>query len=243
MNENEWPRSYRPYRSAPPVNSVGLVMPVRDGLKFFKLAFHSVLNFTDHHYMMAVVDNLSSDETKKQLRSAGNNHRVSVFEYAEVNRSASINLAMRQLFSFDSVSFGCVIAQDAIVEPHWLSNLIRPFSGDKTLGAVCPDSNVGGSCVLFRRKAFETVNGYDESFHGSYEDADFFERLRQRGYTVKTEPNVYVHRFHTTDEFKLSTEYERAESKRRFFERYPERQAAAPANVYKEKTNDRIARA
>ena len=45
-----------------------------------------------------------------------------------------------------------------------------------------PTESLYGACLLFRRKAVEEVNGFDEAFYSSCEDTDIIYRLSQLGW-------------------------------------------------------------
>jgi len=49
---------------------------------------------------------------------------------------------------------------------------------------------VSGACMLVRRSAFETVDGFDERYFLYWEDADLCRRLRGRGYHVRYVPGA-----------------------------------------------------
>jgi len=51
---------------------------------------------------------------------------------------------------------------------------------------------VTGGCFLVRRDCYEELQGMDESFFLYYEDVDFCQRARQRGWSVWYEPAVRV---------------------------------------------------
>jgi GT2 family glycosyltransferase len=51
---------------------------------------------------------------------------------------------------------------------------------------------VSGACMLARREALSTVDGFDERYFLYWEDADICRRLRNRGYTVRYVPHGTV---------------------------------------------------
>jgi GT2 family glycosyltransferase len=79
---------------------------------------------------------------------------------------------------------------------------------------------VSGACMLVRREAFESVDGFDEQFFMYWEDADLCRRLHARGWSVHYEPSAVVH--HATGASGTSERTIRAfhESAARFAERH-----------------------
>lgn len=244
MWQSGWPPSISPCKKNPPENSVGVVIPLRDGLKFFRLAFYSVLYFTDYPYMLNVIDNRSMPRTRNYLNTLGKNHDISILQYdAPFNYSAEVNLGIRYLFSFPAVKYGLILNADAIVEPHWLSKMIRIMNEDPKIGMVGPVSNVAtefqtsfrragrfpvpylsGLCMLFRRDVFEGVDGFDEEFIGGcFEDWDFCERAKKKGWNCVVDGNVYVHHYHRAYRGRQeSNDALTLANRDRFFNKHPE---------------------
>jgi len=241
LSDNGWPHSTSPFRADPPLNSVGIVIPMRDGMKFFKLCLYSVLNFTFPPYTLTVVDNLSGLRTKKQLRSLSQNHPFEVVRYDEpFNFAAQVNLGLRHAFRFPNIRYGLILNADTVVEPDWLTRLLEAIQSDN-YGAVGPISNVAipeqevgrkesmvkkverlsGFCMLIRREAFENTDGFDEQFSGGgYEDQDFSIRLSKLGWLLGVDRRVHVHHFHRGFRVDKKHTEEMQENRVRFFEKH-----------------------
>lgn len=231
QSPNDWPPSTNPYRDyvvakdgkhpvaeKPAEGSVGIVIPVHNGLKFFKLCFHSVLAFTNHPYLLAIVDNLSNAQTRQYFHSCHNNHQVYWLRYDEdFNFAAEVNMGLRKLFSFPEVKFGLILNADTVVTPLWLDKMVKAINTHEKIGAVGPITNianpeqmeqqrvndltvsqrVSGMCMLIRKEAFEEVGGFDEEFtSGGFEDWDFCERIRRNGWHVMIDGFTYIHHFY-----------------------------------------------
>jgi GT2 family glycosyltransferase len=230
-SSNEWPPSLKPYRDyvttsegnkkiaeKPADGSVGIVIPVKNGLKFFKLCFHSVLSFTDHPYLITVVDNQSDLDTRKYFWSMHKNHQVYLLRYDdEFNFAAEVNLGLRHVFSFPEVKYGLILNADTVVTPGWLSNMVNAINSFNPVGAVGPLTNqaipeqmdlsligkiepsqrLSGMCMLIRREAFEDVGGFDEEYvGGTFEDWDICERMHRKGWHIIIDGNTYIFHFY-----------------------------------------------
>lgn len=211
-NVESWPQSTKPYRANPPDGTVGIVLPIRDNLKFFKLAFHSLLDFTDYRFMLTIVDNMSGFQVRQYLESIRRNHPVNVLQYQQNHsQGAEWNLGLRFMFSFASVQFGVALTPDVVVEPNWLSRLVRtlnaredqpivsPYSNEtlepRTLAPV-PANGLQPFCVAFKRPAYETLGGFDEVFHdGRPCVQDFGDRASKAGLPLLSDNGVFLYHF------------------------------------------------
>ena len=209
-------RSTNLYRENPPKGTIGIVIPVRDQLAFFKLAFYSILSFTETPFMLTVVNNMSDFKTYNYLKSIANgNHPINLLNYQkDFNYSAEINMGIRHMFKNQNVEYGMCLNSDVVVEPLWLEKMRARLARPK-FGIVGPVSNiaiqqqqfrkqdsswlsdyVSGFCMLFKREVWEEVGGFSEEYVGGcYEDQDFCMMARQAGWEVAIEGSVYIHHF------------------------------------------------
>ena len=213
---NDWPHSINPSKKNHANHTVGIVIPVRDGLKFLKLAIYSVLYFTDFPYSLIIVDNESGLTTKKYLRSLTQNHDISVLRFDEAyNFSAECNLGLKYAFSQPNIEYGLVLNADTIVEPNWLSKMVMAMNSSSKIGVVGPVSNiatqeqsrgrgnqlikskmVSGFCMMLRKQVFQDLGGFDENFKGGgWEDTDFCQRAQEKGWDSYINTEVFVHHF------------------------------------------------
>lgn len=253
---DEWPISTSPYRhyicvkggqtketgEKPVDGSVAIVVPVRNGLKFFKLCFHSILSFTDKPFTLSIIDHLGDLSTKKYFRAMHANHQVYLHRYdEEFNFAAEVNLGIREAFKFPQVKYGLILNADAVVEPFWLSKMLAVMESNQRIGAVGPMSNraigeqmdpsnigkpsptqrLSGFCMMFRREVFEQLGGFDEQFvGGGFEDWDFCERAQRAGWHNVIAGDTHVHHFYRQfrhHEFDDSMK----ENEQRFFKKHP----------------------
>lgn len=181
-----------------PENSVAVVMCIRDNLKFFKLAFHSVISFTSHPYHFVIVDNMSSLSTKSYLKRLQNNHAFHVIPYPnEFNYAAQLNLGFNYSFTFPPIKYGLAIHSDAVVEPNWLNKLLLKIARDAKCGALFPSQ--GDHWLLFKRESYAAVGGFDEKYHShSFVLRDFANRIEKTGFSSQEEQDINIHHFMQT---------------------------------------------
>lgn len=256
MNTPEYPLALDPFRhyvcvkggqtketgEIPADGSVAIVVPVRNGLKFFKLCFHSLLSFTDRPYLLSVIDHLGDLSTKKYFRAMHYNHQVYMHRYdEEFNFSAEVNLGLREAFKFPQVKYGLILNADTVVEPFWLSKMINTINSHPRIGIVGPMSNkaipeqmdaerrnmpsvtqrVSGFCMLFKRQVFEKLGGFDEQFiGGGFEDWDFCERAQRHGWNSVIDGTTHIHHFYR--QFRQHEfDDEMKANEQRFFAKHP----------------------
>lgn len=257
-SQKEWPHFIDPCNPAGqvPDGTVGIVVPMRNGLRFFKLLFYSLLYFTDRPWALVVIDNMSDLPVKKALRSmsviaernaAGEqvvSSRFTVLRYDKpFNFAAECNMGLEFLFQNRRIKFGCILNSDAVVEPEWLSKLMLTFGLESlpNLGLVGPVSNqaipeqnklkqelfeetarLSGFCMVFRRKVFEEMAGFDEGFiGGGFEDWDFCERARVRGWRLGVNRSVHVNHFYKASRRSEADNLAMRANERRFLEKHP----------------------
>ncbi len=198
----DWPQTTRPVISNPPAGSVGIVLPIRDNLKFFKLAFHSIMDFTDYRYMLTIVDNMNGFSVRQYLESLRRNHPINVLQYQQTHAAgAEWNLGLRFMFAFLNVQYGVVLTPDVVTSPNWLSRLIKGLNEGAGHDIVVPRSNeppdaVPGFCMAFKRATFERIGGFNEAFHESGPTAsEFIERAKKADLRPFWSAEAYVHHF------------------------------------------------
>ena len=133
-----------------------MVIPMKDNLKFFKLCYHSILDFTDYRYMLTIVDNMSTFSTRQYLDSIRRNHNINILSYQkDHNLAEEVDLAINFMFAFDQVKFGCVVMPTVIMEPNWLSRMVHDLNGAANAQAIIPTHEGNNSgVILFKREAY-----------------------------------------------------------------------------------------
>ncbi len=211
---NYWPNAARPFRSNPPEGTVGIALSIRDNLKFFKLAFHSLLDFTNYRFMLTIVDNMNSYTTRQYLESVRRNHNINVVQYQSQHaQGAEWNMGLRFMFSYSTVQYGVALTPDIVVEPNWLlrmvnllneknDSIITCHSYESTHEAIIRPNEVGRLnpfCASFKRSSYERIGGFDELLHESGPVMqDFGDRALKAGLRLLCDHDVYMHHFTQT---------------------------------------------
>lgn len=194
---NEWPPSTKPFRASPPEGAVGIALPIKDDLRFFKLCYHSLLAFTDYRHMLTIVDNMSGFQTRQYLESIRRNHNINVLQFQkEHNLAAEWNLALRFMFSFASVKYGVVLTPTVVFEPFWLSATVRAAETNEVGIAVPCTDGEASDFLFFSREVYEELGGFKEE--SSAPALDFMARwiaLPDRKLGGSTLSNAFVHKF------------------------------------------------
>jgi len=104
------------------MKKVSVIIPVYNGAKTLQQCLESVLNQNHNNYELIVVDNNSSDDTKKIIKSFRNKDIKYVFK-EKIGRGSAKNAGIIE-------ATGEIIAitdSDCIVPKNWVTELIRPI--------------------------------------------------------------------------------------------------------------------
>ena len=146
----------------------------------------------------------------------------------------------------------CLLNSDVNVEPEWLKKMLSVFDTHKEqkpgivgpitnrcgthqsghekandLRLVQPCDTLSGFCMVFPKRIWEEVGGFDEGYFLYGEDSDFCERVKEAGYGLFTAYDTFVfHYGHKSMENAEEIEPDfdvqavRQESAKRFRERW-----------------------
>ena len=152
----------------------------------------SVIEHTsDVNYVLTVHDNYEADE--------------------------GLSKVWNELICSSDADYICLLNNDTRVEDKWLSKLLECFDEDEKLGALGPMTNAStgpqgncrkyrtttkrlmqaryplvGFCLVFPRKVWEEIGGFDEGYEIYGEDSDFIMEVKERRYTVKIRTDVFI---------------------------------------------------
>ncbi len=190
-------------------------------LKDLEEIFESLLSQKQHGFDSVGIniwDNSINQEHVPGLTSLQEKYsdKFESFEWEQSAENLGFGRSNNRIADKTSSPWIFLLNQDAIPEPTMLSELSShletadpntaawecrqiPYEHPKTYNPSSLDTEWNsGAAVLYRRSAYESVKGFDESFFMYAEDVDLSWRLRAKGFRLKYIPRAAV--FHDTYE-------------------------------------------
>ncbi len=198
-----------------------IILPVCDQFRFTKDCIESIISNTSTPYRLIVVNNGTSDDTKKYLSEikARLGDRLVVIENAT---NVGWVRALNQGIERSHTPFLCFQNDDTIVTKGWLAKMIGILERDKRIGVVNPEwegrpnyisiEDYGrsleekhkgryietdwarGFCVVFRKDVLDAIGKVDEEYNPAYfDDVDFSVRAINAGFLVVRSLDTYVY--------------------------------------------------
>ena len=197
---------------------ISVVMPVHNGMPFLQQSIESILNQTLSEFEFVILNNGSTDGSKKVLR-----------QWALKDKRICLHSSKRRAGLVDSSNSVVAKARakliarmdaDDVCEPERLQRqweVMRDNPDLTAVGTLCDGINAAGQrirtrdrwrivrrsasppfphgSVMFRRQVFEAVGGYRKEFE-KYEDQDLFRRMAEQGPVVTLPEVLYHYRYH-----------------------------------------------
>lgn len=128
--------------------TVAVIIPFYNGLKYTKMCIHSIFKYTQHPYKLILVDNGSGEAVKKYLNEAVGTMNNGKIIYNSKNMGAP--KAFNQGIASSGSKYLLFLNNDTIVTEGWLGRLIEYIKADNQIGAVGACSNkVRNNCGDF----------------------------------------------------------------------------------------------
>lgn len=183
--------------------------------------FESLLSQEPHGFdnvSINIWDNSINHEHAQELSKLQQKYssRFASFSWNQSTKNLGFGRSNNRLAEKTSSPWIFLLNQDAIPEPSMLLELSKqlenngpevvawecrqiPYEHPKAYNPSTLETEWNsGAAVLYRRSAFEEVNGFDEGFFMYAEDVDISWRLRAKGFQLKYVPRAAV--FHDTYE-------------------------------------------
>jgi GT2 family glycosyltransferase len=207
------PRAPKPAGAAA---GVAVVLPVFNQLEYTRGCVESLAPDIAAGLELIIVNNGSTDGTAAFLSSLAETKIV----WNENNLGCA--RAWNQGAQMSTREWTVIMNNDVVAPRRWLDGLLE-FAGETGAEIVSPALREGplnypfaeyasdfmrrmsavrrwgeahGICFMARRRVFETLGGFDESFRiGQFEDADFFRRARLAEIKMGVTGRAFLHHF------------------------------------------------
>jgi GT2 family glycosyltransferase len=199
------------------VTHCDIVIPVWNQLEATKACLESIIENTDYPYRVIIVDNKSDEPTASFLRSFSEQHSEKVLLIRSQENLGYIrgtNLGMKA----STGGYVCLLNNDTVVYPAWLSAMIEVAGLEGDIGLVNPASNhfginaednsrLSGSlysgmgvcigfCMLIKRDVIEKIGFLDERFGMGYGEDDAYSiYAHNAGYRCAMAKRAYVYHY------------------------------------------------
>ena len=143
---------------------VSVITLTFNGLEYTRKFFHYLLKNTQENFEVIVVDNGSTDGTKKYLRELKS--RCSFIKVLENSENLGFAKGNNQGMAVARGRYFMVINNDVLVPKGWMERMVKPFEIDDSIGLVgCLSNNASG---------FQTLKDVP------YNDPDDFEEYAEK---------------------------------------------------------------
>ncbi|MFH1545366.1 MAG: glycosyltransferase family A protein, partial [archaeon] len=200
---------------------VSVIIPAFNAEKTVRETIKSVLNQSFKEFELIVVNDGSTDKTKKIIEGFKEKTRIINVQHKGISSSRNIGArnAKEEIIAF--------LDADVTVEKDWLKKLIKPFKEEKDLfgvsgivrskstGSIESDffcfsigsSEFQGYNVAFRKKEFLEMKGYNEELRYG-EDPELVWRAFNNGMKLKKANALAFHRtYGLIERLKAQKEY------------------------------------
>jgi len=186
-----------------------------------KACLNSILFNTSHPYIITYFDNYAS--------------------------GMSLTAVWNKLVKFSDTKFICLLNNDTRVTENWLGKLVDTLTTDERIGFVGPSGNChsvqssvvseehaqkhigkvvmlkdppSGFCLLFRKKIWDEINGFNEQYNLYGSESDFCDRATKVGYKYAWRKDVFIHHLgeSSSKAYAIDTIKEREKAKKLYWE-------------------------
>jgi len=132
-------------------------------------------------------------------------------------KDESLSVIWNKLIKRSTADYICLLNTDVEVTPDWLDDLLEVFEKEKYVGIVSCVTNacgvakqrqpvktkyqvedskqLSGFCLVFPKKVWKEVGGFDEDYELYGEDSQFCVDVRKLGYRLLIRRDVFVYHY------------------------------------------------
>jgi|SRR3990167_2183469 len=169
------------------------------------------LNNSNNRVVDIIIITMLSSEFEKNCIDSVRKHTnyPSAITIHENKKRESLSVVWNRLIQESRAEYICLLNSDTVVEADWLRKLMQYFN--PSVGAIGPVTDYGGEqrmergrgiietdtlsgfCLLFPKRVWEEIGGFDEQFELYFEDADFCRRIKDKGYKLLIAKDIFIH--------------------------------------------------
>ncbi|MHB1421367.1 MAG: glycosyltransferase family 2 protein [Bacillota bacterium] len=145
------------------MDMVSIIIPVYNGLNYTRQCIRSILDYTEPHFELIVVDNGSTDSSAKVLRSFS--------EVQLISNTTNLGFAAACNQGIDAAKgkYLLLLNNDTLVGRYWLENLLDCLESHPGIGLVGPHSNFSATTGIpdLSFSATDEIFDYMEDYNDS----------------------------------------------------------------------------
>jgi len=165
-----------------------VIVATKNRAGILKKTLRAMLSLSHKSYEVIVVNDGSTDGTKKALEEFSKHKKIKALSFAESRGPA---FARNRGIELSSGSFIAIMDDDCIPCRDWLTELLKPFRKGKKVGIASSFNDWGGTSTAYRRELLEEIGFFDEEFPTSYrEDTDTVFKIFDLGYGLERNPRA-----------------------------------------------------
>jgi len=197
-----------------------LIIITYNQLEYTRQCIESIQSHTDYPHRVLIIDNCSNQETVDYLQTLKNQEDIEViFNKENQGWIGGVN----QGLAFGDYVYYCVMNNDIVVYPGWLSEMVKMAEQEERIGLVNPEWDapkkyrqdyqrffqeeiipqrnqsvetdwMRGFCFLIKRSVVRAIGGLDTIFGaGYYDDWDYSMRAIKAGFRCVRAKGAFVY--------------------------------------------------
>lgn len=201
--------------------SIDFVIVTKNQVDYTRQCIESILAHTQQPFRLILVDNASTDGTRRYYEELKSKLPPSGAISVILNETnVGYLLGVNQGLKMATASYVLLCNNDIVFYPNAVAEMVRIAELDPRFGLVNPNSNefgfggydlkkveslsgsyrerchISGFCALLKREVVERIGFYDEAYSpGYFEEMDYSERAKRAGFLCVVAGGAYVYHY------------------------------------------------